>query len=58
MIDPISLTLAISAVVIAILSHVKTSKCTMQGIEIETKDSIEAKVERDPLLKRPRSDSI
>lgn len=57
MIDPISLTLAISAVVIAILSHIKTSKCF--GMEIVTRDSTDQKVEKEPLLKRrPRSDSI
>lgn len=57
-IDPISLIIACSSVVIAILSHIRTSKCTMHGVEIETlQDNID-KVEKDPLLKRARSDSI
>lgn len=58
--DVASLIIACSSIVIAILSHVKKSKCTSQGIEITTRDidETETKVKRDPLLRRHRRDSI
>lgn len=35
MIDPISISVAIGAIIVAIISHIKTSKCW--GVEIETR---------------------
>jgi len=46
MVDPISLTVAITASIIAILSHIKKSKCC--GIEIQTRNTEQEKKEEKP----------